>query len=200
MTEVLGIWIAALLTLCIFSFLYKDNPFYRFAEHLFIGISAGYWLCRYYRNIFLPNLYTPLFEQGQLLYIVPLVLGIMMLMRLAPKTAWISRWPLAVIVGTTSGYFLVTYLQSNGLEQVRATLVPLNSLGNIVLVVGVLSGLVYFFFSKPHKGPLGSVARVGIYFLMIAFGASFGYTVMARVSLLFGRMYFLLHEWLYIVR
>jgi hypothetical protein len=200
MTETFGVWIAALLTLCIFSFLYKDNPFYKFAEHLFIGISAGYWLCRYYRNIFLPNLYTPLFEQGELLYIVPFILGIMMLMRLAPKTAWISRWPLAVIVGTTSGYFLVTYLQSNGLEQVIATLVPLNSLSNIVLVAGVLSGLVYFFFSKPHKGPLGAVAKVGIYFLMVAFGASFGYTVMARVSLLFGRVYFLLHEWLHVVR
>jgi hypothetical protein len=200
MTETFGVWIAALLTLCIFSFLYKDNPFYKFAEHLFIGISAGYWLCRYYRNIFLPNLYTPLFEQGELLYIVPFILGIMMLMRLAPKTAWISRWPLAVIVGTTSGYFLVTYLQSNGLEQVIATLVPLNSFSNIVLVAGVLSGLVYFFFSKPHKGPLGAVAKVGIYFLMVAFGASFGYTVMARVSLLFGRVYFLLHEWLHVVR
>jgi hypothetical protein len=199
MTEVLGVWIAALLTLCIFSFLYKDNPFYKFAEHLFIGISAGYWLCRYYRNIFVPNLYQPLFERGELLYLVPLALGIMMLMRLVPKTAWISRWPLAVIVGTTSGYFLVTYLQSNGLEQVRATLVPLNTISNIVLVVGVLTGLVYFFFSKAHKGPFGKVARVGIYFLMLAFGASFGYTVMARVSLLFGRVYFLLHEWLGVV-
>jgi hypothetical protein len=199
MTEVLGIWIAAFLTLCIFSFLYKDNPFYKLAEHLFIGISAGYWLCRYYRNIFLPNLYTPLFERGELLYIVPFVLGIMMLMRLSRKTAWISRWPLAVIVGTTSGYFLVTYLQSNGLEQVVASLVPLNSFSNVVLVVGVLSGLVYFFFSKPHKGPFGGVAKVGIYFLMIAFGASFGYTVMARVSLLFGRMYFLLSTWLQVV-
>ncbi len=199
MTEVLGIWIAAFLTLCIFSFLYKDNPFYKLAEHLFIGISAGYWLCRYYRNIFLPNLYTPLFERGELLYIVPFALGIMMLMRLSRRTAWISRWPLAVIVGTTSGYFLVTYLQSNGLEQVVASLVPLNSFSNVVLVVGVLSGLVYFFFSKAHKGPFGATAKVGIYFLMIAFGASFGYTVMARISLLFGRMYFLLSQWLQVV-
>lgn len=198
--EVLGIWIAALLTLCILSFLYKDNPFYKFAEHLFVGISAGYWLSRYYRNIFIPNLWIPLFKEGHLLYIIPLVLGIMMLMRLLPKIAWISRWPLALIVGTTSGYFLVTYLQTNGLEQVRASLIPLNSFSNVVLVAGVLTGLVYFFFSKAHKGAFGGVAKVGIYFLMIAFGASFGYTVMARISLLFGRMYFLLHDWLHIVK
>ena len=36
-----GIWVGALLTLFVFSFLYKDNPFYKFAEHLFVGVSAG---------------------------------------------------------------------------------------------------------------------------------------------------------------
>ena len=40
----IGVWIGAFLTLCILSFLYKDNPFYKFAEHLFIGISAAYWM------------------------------------------------------------------------------------------------------------------------------------------------------------
>src|SRR5262245_26382732 len=42
--DVVGTWLAALLTLCIFSFLYKDNPFYKFAEHLFVGVSAGYYI------------------------------------------------------------------------------------------------------------------------------------------------------------
>jgi len=40
----IGVWIAAGLTLCVFSFLYKDNPFYKFAEHLFVGVSAGYYI------------------------------------------------------------------------------------------------------------------------------------------------------------
>ena len=35
---------------------------------------------------------------------------------------------------------------------------------------------------------------------MIAFGASFGYTVMARVSLLIGRIQFLLHDWLGVIQ
>ena len=34
---------------------------------------------------------------------------------------------------------------------------------------------------------------------MISFGASFGYTVMARVSLLLGRFQFLLGDWLHLV-
>ena len=41
--EILGIWLVSFLTVCILSFLYRDNPFYKFAEHLYVGISAGYW-------------------------------------------------------------------------------------------------------------------------------------------------------------
>lgn len=219
MIETIGIWIAALLTLCIFSFLYKDNPFYKFAEHLFIGISTGYWAVYYYHNQFIPNLYLPLFKEGHLLYIIPLILGLMMLMRLSPKLGWISRWPLALIVGTTAGYYLVTYLQTNGIEQVKSVFIPiidvaswrtfqaqpgflpfLQTIGNLTVIIGVITGLIYFFFSKEHKGIFGRMSKIGIWFLMIAFGASFGYTVMARISLLIGRMHFLLHDWLHIIK
>jgi hypothetical protein len=62
---------------------------------------------------------------------------------------------------------------------------------NLVIVGGVLCGLVYFFFSKEHTGAFGRMSRVGIWVLMVAFGASFGYTVMARISLLIGRIEFL---------
>ena len=213
MIETIGTWIAALLTLCILSFLYKDNPFYKFAEHLFVGVSAAYWAVYYYYNILLPNLIQPLFGRGHVILIIPLILGIMMIMRLFPKVGWVSRWPLAFIVGSYSGYNLITYLQSNALEQVRATLVPfvqieswqsffsdpgvitfLNAIAVPVVVVGVITGVIYFFFSKEHKGAFGRFAKLGIWFLMIAFGASFGYTVMARISLLIGRMFFLLHD------
>jgi len=218
MIETIGVWIAAFLTLCILSFLYKDNPFYKFAEHLFIGVSAAYWAAYYYHNILLPNLVQPLFREGQLLFIIPLALGIMMLARLFPRVSWVSRWPLAFIVGTYSGYYLITYLQSNAVEQVRATLVSfvqveswrqlfaepgvvtlLYAIAVPIIVVGVITGIIYFFFSKEHKGVFGGLAKIGVWFLMVAFGASFGYTVMARISLLIGRVYFLLHNWLRIV-
>ena len=62
------------------------------------------------------------------------------------------------------------------------------SFSHVVLVLGVICGLVYFFFSVEHKGVLGHVSRAGIWVLMVTFGAAFGYTVMARISLLTGRM------------
>ena len=66
----------------------------------------------------------------------------------------------------------------------------------ILITLGIAASLVYFFYSKAHKGAFGGVARVGIWTLMIGFGASFGYTVMARISLLIDRVQFLINDWL----
>jgi hypothetical protein len=65
---------------------------------------------------------------------------------------------------------------------------PASNLNAVIILVGVSSVLFYFFFSIEHSGPGKVVARTGIFFLMIAFGAAFGYTVMARMSLLIGRL------------
>ena len=147
-------WLAALLTLCIFSFLYKDNPFYKFAEHLFVGISAGYWLFYNYWNMVKPNLIDNLAE-GHWRYLLPAVLSAFMLMRLVPKIGWLSRWPIAFMVGSGAGLMIITYLQTNFLQQIRNTLVSLDPAGqpwyvvfnSLLLFAGVVSGLVYFFFS-----------------------------------------------------
>ena len=117
--EIIGAWIAVFLTLAIFSYLYKDNPFYKTAEHIFVGVSAGYWASMFFWTQIQPNLYGrlwPSLEDGQalsffgkawyglynifhliyppafpeggvatghemnLVYIIPFILGIMMLM------------------------------------------------------------------------------------------------------------------------
>jgi hypothetical protein len=200
--ETIGIWFGAFLTLCIFSFLYKDNPFYKLAEHLFVGISAGYWATLEYHNVFRPNLWDPLTREGRLLLIVPFIFGLLLFSRFTKKYSWLSRWPMALIIGIYAGITIVGYGSGDLILQIHANLLPLwtdhwfTSLNNILLTVGVITGLIYFFFSKEHKGALGAGAKVGIWFLMISFGASFGYTVMSRMSLLIGRVYFLLGTWL----
>jgi len=210
-SEVVGLWIGALLTLGIFSFLYKDNPLYKFCEALFVGISAGYWFVTSFWQIIVAKMVDVL-EVGLDYWIVlryfnfqswlPLlgaVFGVLMLLRLLPGIGWISRWSLAFVVGTTAGLYFIVYLVSNGMIQVSNTIEPLfipgnldKTIGNIVVTVGTFCGLIYFFFSKEHKGAFGGAARVGILFLMITFGASFGYTVMSRMSLLIGRMDYLI--------
>lgn len=196
-------WIAALLTLGILSFLYKDNKFFRFTESLFAGVSLGYYIGTTSNNTLKPNLIEPLMNDfgNRWPVLFAGLLGIMLYARYVPKIDWVSRWALATYVGYFVGINMVQRLQGDVLPQLRNTMVPLNQFNatgfnNLIVAVGVLSVLFYFFFSREHTGALGSVSRVGILFLMVSFGAAFGYTVMGRISLLIGRMNFLWSDWI----
>jgi hypothetical protein len=219
LAHAVGIWIGALLTLMIFSFLYKDNPFYKFAEHLFVGVSAAYWMTVAFWTTLIPNMIARLVpskmgavlpavveNEPEWVYIVPLLFGLILLTRLISRLAWLSRWAMAFVIGFAAGTNFTRYLQSDFVSQVHSTMLPLYEPGastastigtifsQIVIVGGVICAIIYFYFSKAHKGSFGRAARVGIWVLMAAFGASFGYTVMARISLLTGRMSYL-YEW-----
>jgi len=198
--------VAALLTLCIFSFLYKDNPFYKFAEHLVVGVSAGYWVSILYINVVIPNIWQKL-TAGKWWYVIPTILGVLMWTRIVKRWSWISRYPMAFYLGIVTGVAIPLEMQTKVLEQIFGTVQSFAALHNsstdfwagfntVVVVIGIITSLVYFFFSKEHKGATGSVAKVGIWTLMIGFGASFGYTVMARISLLIERIQFLVNDWL----
>ena len=239
----LGSWLFVLLTLCIFSYLYDDNPFYKAAEHLFIGVSAGYWTAIYFWTQIQPNLFGRLwpklsdandhsmfysiwyaiyeilnfistgfgvldrsiFPEGgieghddmRLIYIIPFILGIFMLLRLVPNVGYLARWAIAYIVGMTAGLRFYSFLNSNILLQIPSVAIDFTAdWGSIfnasIVFVGTITGLIYFFFSKEHKGTLGTLSKIGIYFLMIKFGASFGFAVMGRISLLIGQMNYLI--------
>ncbi len=205
--QTLGIWIGALLTLGIFSFLYKDNYLYKIAEAVFVGISAGYWFITYFWDNIYRKAYVGIFHEGDLTLLVGVVLGVMMLLRLSNKIGWIARWPIAFIVGATAGLKLMVYLVTDAIAQVDASvrnMIGLDAVGMIigqsVVLIGTIAALIYFFFSKEHRGAFGFAAKLGTWILMITFGASFGYTVMSRMSLLIGRVDFLLTDWLKLIR
>jgi len=206
--NLLGIWLSALFTLSIFSFLYKDNPFYKFAEQVFVGLSAAYWLVNIIYSIMIPNLFSKLITDfsGNLILLIPAALGLMMLMRMHPATQWISRYPIAIMIGTTAGISMLRYMKSDILNQVTATMInPFAAettgavVGNLLLIIGTLCGVYFFYFSKKQEGIYAAPSKLGIWFLMISFGATFGYTVMARISLLIGRLEFLLGDWLHLI-
>jgi hypothetical protein len=207
MTQIIGTWIAAGLTLAIFSFLYKDNPFYKFAEHLYVGVSAAFAILYTWQFDVWPMLVEPMvLGRGAVsaldrwILAVPTAFGLLMLSRWIPKVSWLSRWAIALTVGIAAGLGITGQIQGILLPQVAGTLVPLTSFDNILMVVGVISTLVYFYFSIAQKGAVKVGSRLGMIFIMVAFGASFGYTVMARISLLIGRLNFLVFNWLHLVK
>ena len=240
--EIISAWLYVLLTLCIFSFLYKDNPFYKAAEHLFVGVSAGYVAVLSFWQQVQPNLFGRLwpsrvdvddgsiltsiwyaiyeifnfittgfgvldrsifpeggikgFEEIRIIYIIPFILGIFMLLRLVPKLGWLARWAIAYIVGMAAGLRFYGFLNSNVLNQIKASAIDFTSdwgtiINGLIVFIGTLTGLIYFFYSTEHKGVVGRLSRIGIYFLMIKFGAAFGFAVMGRISLLIGQFNYL---------
>ncbi len=193
-------WVAAFLTLSIYSFLYKDNPFYKFAEHLLVGVSVGYTIAVIWHNTMIGKIYNPMVLDHQWWIIFPTIFGALMFSRFVKGYAWISRIPIAFVMGAGSGMSIPADFQAFIFKQVQGTIQPVLTFGGLVILIGVMSTLVYFYFSKEHKGMIGKTASVGIIYIMVAFGAAFGYTVMARVSLLIGRMQFLLYDWLHIIK
>ncbi len=198
--------VAALLTLAVFSFLYKDNPFYKFAEHLMVGVSAGYWVIILWYTVVIPKMWQPL-EAGKWYYIIPIILGILMWARLNRKWQWVSRYPLAFYIGVSTGVAIPLEMKAKVIEQLNGSVDLVTTMyatqasgmtvvNNILILIGIIAALIYFFFSKAHTGATGSIAKFGIGVLMVGFGASFGFTVMARISLLIERLQFLLFEWL----
>ncbi len=225
--EVFGIWIAAFLTLCIYSFLYRDNPFYRFAEHLFVGISVGYGIVIAIHQGVIPLAWDPLSEAVTALWteitgettpetrntlwglfkIIPIAIGLLFFARLSPRHTWLIRYPIAILIGFGAGVAIPNVLQANIFAQTRGTIEPFATInagtlsawdifGAVLMVVGVICTLTYFFFSVEHRGPINWLSKIGIAFLMIGFGAAFGNTVMGRLALMIHRVGFLIYDWL----
>ena len=197
--DIIGVWLLVLMTLCILSYLYGDNPFYKVAEHLFVGVSAGYVFALTWWDQVWPNLFGRLFPDYvgagfdfSPIYIIPLILGIFMLFRLIPSLSWLARIAIAYIVGMAAGLKFYVFINSNILMQIQNSAIDFSKtnweiFNHVLILFGVICALVYFFFSKEHKGTIGTLSKIGVYFLMIKFGASFGFAVMGRISLLIGR-------------
>jgi hypothetical protein len=229
----IGLWLAAFFTLAIFSFLWADNVFYKLAEATVVGVSAAYWMVIGFWDTLVPKLFAALVPAVVQAHVQPslkpvddvqwwsmalaLVLGGMMLWRLAPRGGWIGAWPLAFIVGVTAGLKIVSHVESDLMAQAVATMQPVvkvvetadggvsawsttwATLPGVLVLVGVICSLAYFLFSVQHRGVVGGAARVGVWYLMITFGAAFGMTVMGRIALLAARCEFLLDDWLWLI-
>jgi len=206
--------VAAFCTIAVLSFLYKDNPFYKFAEHLFVGVAAGYVVCTEYYNVILPNLWRPLAGGQNYWLLIPLLMGVALFARFSSRLSWISRYPMSLIIGVYAGLAVIGFASGDLVLQLQASMIPVISvpaatafaaepstlhflamLDNPTFTIGLVFVLFYFFFSIEQRGPLRYAAVGGTALLMVGFGAGYGYTVMNRIALLFDRLYFLLVEY-----
>jgi len=205
-----GAWISVFLTLAVFSFLYKENPLFRFAEHSFIASGVGYWVAYNVWYCYDLAIGTPGGEVGlyggQWWWIFAFLLGIIYYLVLTKKYFWVYRYSLAIIIGVGAGLTLRTIVQAQILTNVMATfmnLTPKDTAGNLIIfnpaspagaslinnlliLVLVFGSVIYFFFTS-EAGVIKNIGRIGRIALMTAFGAAYGNTIMTRMNLFIGR-------------
>jgi hypothetical protein len=217
MSDLLGIWVGAILTLLVFSYLLGDTPLFRIAQAIFVGVAVGYAVNAAFYLILLPRLIYPLADdpRGFAPLFVPLALGILLFAKLRAAWAPLGNLPIAFLFGVGAALAIGGALSGALVPQIAATVVSLapaqkmeTVIGNWLLVIGTIGALLSFRFLAQPQRPLARAvdalgrgwAYVGRWFVLIAFGAIFADTAVARVSVLIDRVYFLLHDWLQIVR
>ena len=197
MSGIIGIWLALACMIMIYSYmLYKETPIYRFAEHTFVGVSFGVTAVTTINNsrrvAFVPLL------QGEIIYIIPILMGILMYAIYIPKYRWLTRYSIATLVGSMIGVQMRGALTAPILSQIISTITPptgadLMSWFNFVYIaIGTFCALAYFLLTHEHTGALQYPSRIGRYLLMLGMGGMFGNTVMFRMAMLSGRAEYLL--------
>lgn len=202
-------------TLGIYSILYKENKVFRFFEHLYLGLAAGYSISAAWNDILRPQWWTLMMEEGRWWMLFAIPAAMMFYMIYSKQNSWMSRLIFGLFLGATAGQtfqaFAADYFPKIRTAASKAVmnlpevsqpgaygLTPFSAaLNNVLFMVILASVMTYFFFSFEQKGKvIPVVSKFGRYTLMVAFGALFGSTIMARMSLLIGRMYFLIHDFI----
>jgi hypothetical protein len=217
-----SVLVGGLATLAIFSFLIKENAFYRFFEHLFIGIASGLGPMLILRDFLWPNIIEPMlgltvvtypdgtqaepYQPLYLLYLIPMVFGCLYYFIYSQRYSWLAKLVIGFSLGA-SGALAIRGFFAEAVPQISSSFKPLivfvdgnlslmESFNNALFIATLLLVLNYFFFTFGKEGSLqGKMAPLGRPLLMVCFGAFFGSTVMARLALLVERVQFVVRDW-----
>lgn len=220
--ETVGTWVAALLTLAVFSYLIGNNGAFRLAEHLFVGVAAGYAAALSWTQVLWPRLELLLREPNTYWYYgVFFVLGLLLLTRGVRSISVLANLPLGVLFGVGAALALGGALTGSLMPQMRASIISISpadhadgavgwayAIDALLVMVGTLAVLWAFQFTiRRREGAsaalswLPSLGRgLGRSLIMITFGALVAGFVYAFFSILIGRVDFLLDDWLNLSR
>ncbi|NTV63782.1 MAG: hypothetical protein HGA65_09630 [Oscillochloris sp.] len=169
----------------VFSRLLGENPVFRTVQYLFVGVSLGYAFVVVYHQVLRPNAVAAIISIDDPMnlgaILLPFLLGILLLARITGRQqiSWLANIPLALVFGVGAALALGGTLLGTLLPQLQDSARPigddpLQAVGMVLLVLGVVLTLCYFYFTVSQSTPIGRVvqisARIGRWLLMIAFG------------------------------
>jgi hypothetical protein len=201
MSELAGLLLGLLLTLFVYSYIWRDNPLYRLAVHLLVGVSAGYAAVIVSQTVFLP-IWQDLSRPGVLsvAWILPLLLALLLLLKLVRPLAWLGNSAMAFLVGVGAAVALIGAIAGTLLPQITA--VYPDALSGFLVALLTLSVLFYFHFTGRLTAD-GQVvmppwqryaATAGRAVIMITFAALFAGLLNTAIALLAGRVAFFVNQ------
>jgi hypothetical protein len=208
--DLIAAFLGFVFTLLIFSYVLGDNPLFRIATYIFVGVTAGYVAAVAFWQVLWPDLFYPLFYEGgpqNALLAVPLMLIGLMLMKASPRTTQFGAPAMAFIVGVGAAVAIAgavigtltpqTVATINAFD-LRASANPFETLFNSGLILmGVVSTLTYFHFGG-RAADDGSVRRLAVIewiawtgriFIAITLGAVFAGVYIAALTALVERLF-----------
>ena len=207
--ELISALVGFLLTLMVFSYLIGDNPLFRVAIYLFIGVSSGYAATVIVNYVLIPRLGS---LQGNdfnqlILVSIPLLFGITLFAKLFPRFSWIGNFAMAVLVGVGAavaigGALLGTLMPQLGsaisMFDLRAAGGGSRLLQGVVMLGGTVFTLASFHFSAgraadgtPRRNSIiEGIAWVGRLFIAITLGVLFAGVYMSALTAMIERLSF----------
>lgn len=221
--DTIGVWVAALLTILVWSYLLRDTFLFRIAGSLLVGTAVGYVGAVVINTVLWGRLLAPLLNDAEHLFanqwvlFIPLLLGITFLLKLFPnwRSNTVSNLGLAYLFGIGAALAIGGALSGALVPQFAATVIaidpngsPADWINGVLIVIGVIGSLLAFRYvtvgarpwQRAYNAVAGAWGRVGRAFIMIAFGALLASLITARVSTLVGQLYFMFHDWLAIIK
>lgn len=202
--EVISAFIGLILTLMVFSYLIGDNPLFRVAVYLFIGVASGYAAAVIAEDVLLAKFQSlPLSDPAQLLIgLIPFFLAATLLAKLSPRLSWMGNFAMAVLVGVGAATAVGGALVGTLIPQAEASMEALNSsslFGLIeggVMLTGTILTLAYFQFgakraadgSVKRNSILEALAWLGRIFIAVTFGVLFAGVYMAALTAMIERL------------
>jgi len=183
--------VTVFLTLSMLSMLWKENPLYRFAQYSVAAVAASVTIISAIEAI-QKQAISPILTGTNTWMIVPTVLGILVFTNmLGRKYNWVSRYPLGIVLGVGTALSLRGAISAQIIGQMQSLIkkgkigTPIETFNNILFIVMGFAALSYFFFYFMHKTSAGrGFSKFGRYAVMLAFGTSFGTTLMMNIIFL----------------
>lgn len=191
-------------TVALLSYLINDNPLYRLALHIFVGVAIGYVTLIALYQVIVPRLVEPARtgdSTAALLALGPLLLFVLLIFKLSPRTAQIGNLSIAFLIGIGTAVAVGGAVTGTLIPQVGTTWLsflpsgdnPLMAVNHIVIVIGTIATLVYFQFwlrGQTSSGAAGRIPvinvieKIGQVFLVITLGVIFGGMILSGIAVL----------------